>query len=233
MSERDDEESVARLYRGLPREEPPAPLGEAIRAYARRAQETHAAPLVPPTGRRSWAFPVAAAAVIVLAVAVTSQLEREQPDAELSVAPSSPAAKEEAAGQAAGQATREGKPAPAAKRRADLPSKRKVESAPAAPPAAAEPPPAAGAPSKQAEQAPPAAAAAPAPQAAPAARDEVRALARSNVAELPERWLERIAELRKHGRDEEADRQLAEFRKRYPDYRIAPEMLEKVERRLP
>lgn len=230
MSERDEEESVSRLYRGLPREEPPAPLDEAIRAHARRAQETHAAPLVPPTGRRSWAFPIAAAAVIVLAVAVTSQLEREQPDAELSVTPQQPATAKE-------QAARQEKPATAEKPRADLPAKRKVERAPAAPPASSEPSLAASqsagaaADSKQAEQAPPAAAAVPAPQAAPATRDEVRAFARSNAVESPERWLERIAELRKEGRDEEADRQLAEFRKRHPGYRIHAEMLEKVERR--
>src|SRR5690242_16807081 len=76
--ERDDD--VAREYRGLPREEPPARLDAAIRAEARRALQAHPAPLVPPTGRRSWAFPVAAAAIIVLAVAVTTQVEREQGD---------------------------------------------------------------------------------------------------------------------------------------------------------
>jgi hypothetical protein len=47
---------------------------------------------------------------------------------------------------------------------------------------------------------------------------EAKALAR--LAETPEQWLERIAQLRKEGRSEEADRQLAEFRKRYPDYPI-------------
>jgi hypothetical protein len=40
-------------------------------------------------------------------------------------------------------------------------------------------------------------------------------------AELsPQAWLERIAELRKQGRTREAEESLAEFRKRYPDYRI-------------
>lgn len=41
--------------------------------------------------------------------------------------------------------------------------------------------------------------------------------------ESPERWLERIAQLRKQGRHEEADKALAEFRQRYPDYRIPEE----------
>jgi hypothetical protein len=212
MSERDEEESVSRLYRELRREEPPAALDDSLRVHARRALAAHAAPLVPPTGRRSWAFPIAAAAVIVLAVAVTSQVEREQPDAELSVATPQPSAKEEPA--------RREQPAAAKKPRADLQAKRKIERAPAAPPAASEPAQAGAALSKQGEQAP------------AAARDEVRPFARSNtVAPTPEQWLERIAALRKEGRADAADRELAEFRKRYPDYRIAAEMLEKVERR--
>ena len=45
----------------------------------------------------------------------------------------------------------------------------------------------------------------------------------------PEQELERIAELRKRGRDEEADKALAEFRKRYPDFKIPEEMLKRVE----
>jgi hypothetical protein len=47
----------------------------------------------------------------------------------------------------------------------------------------------------------------------------------------PERWLEQIAELRKQGKHEEADKALAEFRKRYPDYRIPEAVLEKVEKK--
>ena len=70
-------------------------------------------------------------------------------------------------------------------------------------------------------------------QAAPA--PQVRALegrvAASAVPLSPERLLERIAELRKEGRHEEADKALAEFRQRYPDYRISEEMLQKVERK--
>jgi len=68
------------------------------------------------------------------------------------------------------------------------------------------------------------------------ARESASAAARSErrgtVAEVgapqaplaPEPWLARIAELRKEGRKREADDSLAEFRKRYPDYRI-PEAL--------
>jgi len=50
-------------------------------------------------------------------------------------------------------------------------------------------------------------------------------------AESPERTLERIAELRRQGRHEEADQALKEFRKRYPDYKIPEAMLQKVEKK--
>jgi len=52
---------------------------------------------------------------------------------------------------------------------------------------------------------------------------------RAIVEESPERQLERIATLRGEGRHAEADKLLAEFRQRYPAYRIADEMLKRVE----
>ena len=58
----------------------------------------------------------------------------------------------------------------------------------------------------------------------------MRRAERGAVEEAPERILERIAELRRQGKQDEADKALAEFRRRYPDYRIAEEMLKKVER---
>jgi len=57
---------------------------------------------------------------------------------------------------------------------------------------------------------------------APAAADSERrdAVAGVRALQAPEAWLARIAELRKAGRQREADESLAEFRKRYPDYKI-------------
>ena len=75
----DDDDKILRRYRELPREEPPRHLDDAILAAARRAVHTRPAPLVVPTGRQRWYFPLAAAAIIVLAVAVTMHMEREQP----------------------------------------------------------------------------------------------------------------------------------------------------------
>ena len=51
------------------------------------------------------------------------------------------------------------------------------------------------------------------------------------VVEVPERELDRIAELRRDGRHDEADKALAEFRKRYPEFKIPEEMRTRVERR--
>jgi hypothetical protein len=71
------------------------------------------------------------------------------------------------------------------------------------------------------------------PQAASAPRASILQgrVAASAAPESPERVLERIAELRKEGRHDEADKALAEFRQRYPDYRISEEMLQKGERK--
>ena len=71
------------------------------------------------------------------------------------------------------------------------------------------------------------------PQAAAAPRASVLQgrVAASPAPESHERVLERIAELRKEGQHDEADKLLADFRQRYPDYRISEEMLQKVERK--
>jgi predicted transcriptional regulator len=65
--------------------------------------------------------------------------------------------------------------------------------------------------------------------ARPAAR--AGSLSPQQIEASPERWLRRIAQLRRDGRDDEADRELAEFRRRFPDYRIPQSLRDKVERR--
>jgi hypothetical protein len=100
--------------------------------------------------------------------------------------------------------------------------------APARQAAEASPPPVA-----MAKMAPPASAAkpalppagilaAPAPAAPQAALAPALAVGgREGTVDLaPEKWLERIEELRKQGRLDEAKTSLAEFRKRYPDYQL-------------
>jgi hypothetical protein len=208
---------VSRRYRELGSEEPPTELDAEILAAARRAAETRLAPLVPPTGRRSWYFPVAAAAIITLAVAVTVHVERQQPDAE-DIAPPPAAA-----------------PVPAAPQLRKEARAARIEQSPRKPEAVAKPAvsPATPASSRVADavqerrsaDVQPESRARSAESGAPA-----RLLGQLAKADSPEAALERIAELRRQGKHDEADKALAEFRRRYPDYRIAEEMLKKVER---
>jgi 2-oxoglutarate dehydrogenase E2 component (dihydrolipoamide succinyltransferase) len=76
-----------------------------------------------------------------------------------------------------------------------------------------------------------------APQAAKRAKSELAREATVQEKEMagaldtPERRLERIADLRAKGLHDEADRELAEFRRAYPDYRIPAQWIQRVERR--
>ena len=58
-----------------------------------------------------------------------------------------------------------------------------------------------------------------------AAAESSRAMAATTS---PAAWLDRIAEMRTQGRHKEADESYAEFRQRYPDYTISPEVLRKI-----
>jgi hypothetical protein len=259
--ERDPKVSAA--YRGLGAEEPPRALDDAILAAARR--EAGARPGSP--GRaspRRWYAPLAAAAVLVLAVAVTLNMQFEQPD----IAEPAPAAKQAAAppaapppaappeAKAANDSAKPVRPKAAEMSRRSAPEPFPADRAAAAPAASASkvvPAPApspelpsradhalgsasgvAGAGARRAEErsARDAEAAAPAPQAGAVQALKKRSAAQADMqAETPERELERIADLRRQGRHDEADKALAEFRKRHPDYVIPEAMRARVERR--
>jgi hypothetical protein len=133
-------------------------------------------------------------------------VDREQPDAEAVVAQSEP------------QFTPDPKPAPAPERRAqrdaEAPTElQKAQEAPSAPAAEV----------RESKQ----------PRAALGSRAETLAgaAAPNFSAASPEQWLQGIADLRRQGRHEEADTQLEEFRRRYPDYRIPEGMLDSVKRK--
>jgi hypothetical protein len=226
---------VSRRYRDLPGEEPSRELDQAILAAAHRAGDKPHAPLVVPAGRHRWYFSLAAAAVLVLAVAVTLNVERQQPDAELAVRPAPAPAPQQQKAQPAPPAASPRPASPSAGAAADsaatrseaqTPARRAEEARVAAESANAQ----AEAKAAEARKDRPASEVA-AGRAAPLPRSSSTPMAAQYAAIPPERELERIAEMRRQGRDEEADKALAEFRKRYPDYRISQAMLEKVEKK--
>jgi hypothetical protein len=252
------DERVSAAYRELPGDGPPPSLDAAIQAAARRAVGSRPAPF------RRWQKPLSIAAVLMLAVAVTLQVERKKPvvsdDAPASASsaeypvPQAAQEPEVPAGKPAEPARRapSPQPAPEMKRRdaeppapASPPSTRAQPApamqlaAPAAPPpAAVTAPPAAPAPAPAAAGAPVAAEAFRAePRAAPRAKSELSREATlqekrmADALETPERRLERIADLRAKGLHDEADRELAAFRRELPDYRLSEHWLRRVERR--
>ena len=236
---------LSRHYRELEPLEPPAALDQKILAAARAATESHA-PLVVPAGRHRWYYSLAAAAVLVFAVALTLHLDRERPDPEAIPSASvrgeiKQAPKVESAPGAEPQrppafapdpqpsARRDAAPAsPAPVEQAERHrAERSVASADAVR-AQAEARAAREAAANAREQAVNAEKlAATAKQQTSASR--LAAAPAAAAPENPDRWLERIAELRSRGRHADADRELANFRKAYPNYPLSNVMRERVE----
>lgn len=201
MAETERDEKVSAGYRALGGEEPPRALDEAILAASRRSP-------------MRWRVPLSVAAVLVLAVGVTLRMLPQRPDAEsVALAPQVMETLRPAAPPAAA-AREQAKPAAGAKASSEVAAADAVAESRARSNIAAEPG------SRAAE--------APAPTAAGGiAQAPMRSEVAAKLAKIeltPRAWLARIAELRKEGRRREADESLAEFRKRYPDYRI-PEPL--------
>ena len=251
---------LSRRYRELESLEPPPQLDQAILAAAHRAAETSRAPLVAPAGRHRWYYGLAAAAVLVFAVALTLHMERERPDPEATPGPPlklerelrgaiKPASKPEAAKpeakpepkveapvfapdlqpsqptSAAAEAEQRAAPVPAPERaRSDRLAARRERSAERAAKSSAG--------DRAAVDRVAAERAKVQSQATRASNATQRnAVSAAAAPERPDPWLERIAELRSRGRHAEADKELAEFRRAYPNYPLSDVMRERVEGR--
>jgi hypothetical protein len=220
MAETERDEKVSAGYRALGSEEPPRALDEAILAASRRSPAR-------------WRVPLSIAAVLVLAVGVTLRMLPQQPDAEsVALAPQVIETPRPASAPPA-QLAQPAKPKEQAKLAARAAPVPEPAAAPAVAGAAAENrmrsevARSAAADSVRRDEAGAGArlesrataeASAPRAAAAPAAAGVGMLAKKSELT--PEAWLARIAELRKQGRAKEADESLAEFRKRYPDYKI-------------
>lgn len=204
------DEQLSELYRAACNAEPPAWLDQRILTAARMAAKPHRAPVIPwfrQRGPRFWAAPVALAATVVLAVGLSRWLP---PASELGT---TPAIVEEKTAQSLAQPTVELNAARA--KSAD------TAVAPSAAPSTAPP-----LPTKLDEQRfmrPRAIPMEPmrseSRQAAPAQRpaDQEAASAQQQAdRRSPAAWRAEIAELRRQGRNAEAEDLLAEFRRRYP-----------------
>lgn len=223
---------LSRHYRELEPLEPPAALDLRILAAARQATESHA-PLVAPAGRHRWHYSLAAAAVLVFAVALTLHLDRDRPDQEAMYAPS---VRGEIKQAPKAEAKAEAPPPRAEAQRSPAFAPDPRESAPRAVERARAPAPreqpelaAARAQADEARGAQERAATAKQQQAASRLAAASSAAPAQVAPENPERWLERIAELRSRGRHAEADRELVAFRKAYPNYQLSNVMRERVE----
>jgi len=233
--ERDPKVSAA--SRRLGADEPPRVLDEAILAAARRSAR--------PWTRR-WGVPLSLAAVLVLSVTVTLRIQHEQPGIDMPAPVKKEVARVDGPAAAAPQKPslrREAEAFPSASQDRAAAENRATAAAPEAVSSAAqqaEAPALAKRANADAGSVAGSAAGAVAAPPAPAA-PAMRAMQRERVAAdrmeaqrpalTPQQELERIADLRKEQKHDEADKALAEFRKHYPDFRIPEAMLERVERR--
>lgn len=220
------------LWRAASSEAPPPALDAAILAAAHRAVDAGPRRVLEATRPERWWWPLAAAATIGAITVGILQVMPDRPDAldgEAAIVSDMPAAKRDAGAPAATPSAAPpggARPAPTAERQAKprveprVPAPATDDAGPAAPerraaesanafPAAAPPPTTAGK-----------LAAGSAMEAAPSTLAQQR-------APLPVAdWIALIRRLRAEGRDDEAARELAAFRRAHPDHpRLLPEDL--------
>jgi len=235
---------LSRLYADAPSETPPAALDAAILATARRA--VRAKPRAAGPFARRWTVPFSLAAVVVLSVTLVTLSQRERSVERMDSAPGG--VSRAVTGKAEAEAPRPAAPevtaveqAPADIAPAIAPMATPVDNRPAAKAAKkirlksgvarAEkrrlavplslPAPSEGA-TARAQRARPASTAVGAGRESDSAVSEAPAAIQPEGA--PKAWLDRIRALLAQGRRKEARAELARFRRRFPDYRLPPEL---------
>lgn len=227
-----DDARLEALYRKLPHAEPDARLDSAVHALAQRAV---AQPRTHMRTRTRWLPVSAAAAVVLIAAGIALRIAPQMQQRPTALPDTAPVAAMQAAPPASSQPESVSvppSPAPAAPappppelRKSETASKPAPRAFPAPVAAMREAAPAA---TTDAKSATPAAApmrmkramtdsAGTQMLAAPAAQD-------GNVTLYPEHWLANIRQMLRDNQREEALRSLAEFRKRYPDYRLPDDL---------
>lgn len=245
--ERDPQLSA--LYRAGSEAGPPSALDDAIRAAARR--EVSAGPRH--TAARRWRLPLSLAAVLVLSVSVVTLMREQGadrpetlllPPADVQTRSAGKAPAGPALPQGKAEVRRQDKPAPVPDRPAApeiqapaepppsaVSTEQKMMAAPVASgsaPAGADAAPAEDAAGARLErQEPrPLLRSAPAPFAdkpSVPAKPEPAALWRDLLTAPPEQWIERIVELRRGGKIDDADALAAEFSRRFPGRQLPAE----------
>jgi len=238
MNEPRDQE-LSRLYRETETLEPPRRIDDAILAASRRTADSRPRPVRAGLVRRLSA-PMALAATVLLTFTVTLMVFQDAPEAD----------KAQTGMRAGGADSRAEKPVPAEANSARAPQAESRRDAPSTQPREAtdalgkrqglqesqesqEP--------RRARESEPTRAAramqaAPYPRAGsrqeaastPRSAGGVGALAGRSADEAkersPEKWLEDIRKLKTQGKTPEAERELAEFKKRYPEYRLPEDL---------
>lgn len=201
---------LERLYREAAREAPPAHLDAAILAAARR--EVGARPRAFASRLRRWHVPVSIAAVVMVSVSLVILVREDGGDQMVQAPPSTVTTPAE---QPAGPATQLA-PATAAREAArsqaaaPAPPRRESREDASVPAAASEPLVARSAP-----DAPPAKARARAMQTKPTEQDR-QPVWHGFEKEPPQKWLDRIEELKRQGQAADAEDMLSEFKRRFP-----------------
>jgi len=241
MNEPRDQE-LSRLYRETETLEPPRRIDDAILAASRRTADSRPRPVRAGLVRRLSA-PMALAATVLLTFTVTLMVFQDAPEAD----------KAQTGMKAGGADSRAEKPVPAEAKSARAPQAESRRDAPSTqlreaidtlgkrqglqesqesqePRRARESEPMRASRPTQSAPSAPAPSASPRQEAAstPRSAGGVGALAGRSADEAkersPEKWLEDIRKLKAQDKTPEAERELAEFRKRYPEYRLPEDL---------